>query len=127
MTPMLDLERFQLPAGWTAPLKPKQKPPRFCKTKFLRGPIPWAWIVRAMALPGRALAVGLILWRESGIRNSLTVPLQHAHLRDAGILSGAARRGMRYLEKANLVMIRRRPGRCLEVTILDGLNGNGKR
>src|SRR5262249_32809455 len=97
----------------------KRKPPRFCKSNFLRGPIPWAWLIRAMMLPGRALAVGLIIWREAGIRNSLTIPLQHARLREAGIRKDTGRRGLRSLETAGLVTISRPPGRCLEVTILE--------
>ena len=29
--------------------------------RFLKGPVPWPWLVRAMGLPGKALAVGLML------------------------------------------------------------------
>jgi hypothetical protein len=31
--------------------------------RFLKGPVPWPWIVAAAALPGSALIVGLSLWR----------------------------------------------------------------
>jgi hypothetical protein len=72
-----------------------------------------------MKLPGQALAVGLIIWREAGIRNSLTMPLQHARLREAEIKKDTSRRALRSLEMAGLVTISRPPGRCLEVTILE--------
>ena len=115
----LDLECFRLPPHQTAP--PKPKPPRYCKADFLRGPIPWSrWLVRAIALPGKALAVALVLWREAGIRNSMTVPVQPARLREAGILPDAARRALCTLEVAGLVKVRRPSGRCREVTILSG-------
>ena len=116
---MMDLDRFRLKTGMTAPAKPKRKPPHFCKAAFLRGPIPWPWLLRAMRQPGRALAVALVLWREAGIRKTMVIPLSQARLRESGIDRYAARRGLRALELNGLVTIRRPPGRCLEVTILD--------
>jgi hypothetical protein len=72
-----------------------------------------------MNLPGRALAVALILWREVGLRKAMTVPLSQTKLRESGIDRYAARRGLRALERDGLVTIRRPPGRCLEVTMRD--------
>ena len=115
---VLDLESFRLPAGMTAPLKAKRKPPRTWKGAFLRGPIPWAWVRTAMALPGRALAVGLIFWREAGCRNAMTIRLTLARLTESGIHPSAGRRAVRTLEAAGLISINRQPGRALEVTIL---------
>jgi hypothetical protein len=97
----------------------KPKPPRSCRRDFLKGPIPWSWLVRAMALPGAALAVALILWREAGIVKRLTVAAGHSRNRRCGILPDAGRRALRNLEKAGLVSIARKPGRGLEVTILE--------
>src|SRR5262245_20348622 len=114
-----DLEKFRLRPGMTAPAKPRHKPSRFCKVPFLRGPIPWAWLTRAMRLPGRALAVGLVLWRQVGLDGNRTVSLSHARLQECGIDRHTARRGIRSLESAGLVAIRRRQGRCLDVTIVD--------
>ena len=117
--PDLDLDKFRLPPGVSAPPKPKRKPPNYCRSTFLRGPIPWPWLVRAMTLPGRALAVALVLWREAGIRKAMTFPLSQARLREAAISTQAARRGLRALAMAGLLTIHRPPGRSLEVTILD--------
>lgn len=113
----LNLETFRLPPSATAPPQSKRKPPRFCRKDFLRGPIPWPWLVKAMELPGRALALSLILWREAGIKNLLTVALSQTRLRECGILPDAARRAVRNLEAAGLIAVNRKPGRCLEVTI----------
>jgi hypothetical protein len=72
-----------------------------------------------MALRGQALALGLVLWREAGIRKAMTFPLSQARLRDAAISRQAARRGLQALERAGLVIVKRLPGRCLELTILE--------
>jgi hypothetical protein len=101
-----------------APSRPK-KPPRHRPGEwFLRGPVPWLWLEAAARLPGKALAVGLCLWREAGRRRQQTVAtcLTRAGL---GVSEYAARRALRSLEVAGLVSIRRKPGRGLEVTILD--------
>jgi hypothetical protein len=123
----LDLAGFRLPPNRTAP--PRRKPPSCCRAGFLRGPIPWPWLVKAMTLPGRALAVALILWREAGMRKTMVISFSQARLREVGILPDAARRALRSLERAGLVTIRRPLGRCREVTILDAPapNSNGKR
>jgi hypothetical protein len=114
-----DPKRFQLPPNLTSPPKPKRKPPRFCEEPFLRGPISWVWLLKAMALPGRALAVALVLRREAGIRQAMTFTLSQARLRETGISRYASWRGLRALETAGLVAMQRPSGRCLEVTILE--------
>jgi hypothetical protein len=113
---ILDLGKFQLPPGMTA--KHKSKPPRTWKGQFLRGPVPWNWIKEAMKLPGQALAVGLVLWREAGCQNAMTIRLTPTRLQESGISHQAGRRGVRALEGAGLITIQRKPGRALEVTIL---------
>jgi hypothetical protein len=86
--------------------------------KFLKGPVSWAWLRRAMRLPGKSLAIGLILWRESGCTKDRTVHFCLARAAAEGIPTTTARRAIRELERAGLVTIRRRSGRGLEVTIL---------
>jgi hypothetical protein len=86
--------------------------------KFLKGPISWAWLCRAMRLPGKSLAIGLMLWRESGCAKDRTVRFCLARAAGEGIPTTTARRAIRELERAGLVTIRRKPGRGLEVTIL---------
>jgi hypothetical protein len=86
----------------------------------LKGPIPWDWLVAAMALPGRALAVGLVVWFEAGCKTRRTVSVSLARLGRAGLSEGAARRGLRLLERARLISIAYPPGRGLVVTILEG-------
>jgi hypothetical protein len=87
--------------------------------KFLKGPVPWDWLARAMALPGKALHVGLMLWLHSGMANRRTVHFCLARAEAEGIPTRTARRAVRALERAGLVSVVQRPGRGLEVTILD--------
>jgi hypothetical protein len=86
--------------------------------KFLKGPISWTWLRRAMRLPGKSLGIGLMLWRESGCVKDRTVRFCLARAAGEGIPTTTARRAIRELERAGLVTILRKPGRGLEVTIL---------
>lgn len=107
----------------SAPLpgRPHSRRPRpAAGGKFLKGPIPLAWIETAMALPGRALAVGVLLWFEAGCARGDTVDLTYARLARRGLPENTARRGLRALERAGLVTIDRRAGRALRVTIQRG-------
>ena len=53
--------------------------------RFLKGPIPWNWIIRASGLTGQALLLGLCLWRLKGATRSNTVALSNAELVPFGI------------------------------------------
>lgn len=109
-----DLVEMYVPTGT------KQRTPQLFKTgRFLKGPVPWLWLKRAMALPGKALAVGLILWQEAGCQKNRTVYFSLARAAADGIPPTTARRAIRALERARLVTICRKPGRGLEVTLRD--------
>lgn len=83
---------------------------------FLRGPIPWWWLKAAMALPGRALAVGLACWLQAGLRGSRAdLPV---NLSRAGIPRTSAARGLAALERAGLVRVHRHRGRKPLITIV---------
>jgi hypothetical protein len=89
--------------------------------RFYRGGyflIAWEWWRRAVQLPGRASAVALVVWREVNMRRSYTVKLKKCWLKEDNHTDGQVRRGVRTLESAGLVIIRRLPGRNLEVTIV---------
>ncbi len=85
---------------------------------FLSGPIPWAWLQAAASLPGRSLAVGLVIWREAFCRKLRTVHLTLARCATLGVSQKAARRAVRALEARGLIRITRTPGCALTVTIL---------
>src|SRR5437588_1131274 len=62
--------------------------------RFLKGPVPWSWIVAASALPGKALIVGLSLWRLAGALKSRTVTLGNADLEPFGVDRAAKSRAL---------------------------------
>jgi hypothetical protein len=116
MTPDIDLDRMRLPPVMTAP--PPGRPPRHRQgEKFLKGPVPWAWLESAMRLPGKALHVALALWWEAGCANRRTVRFCLNGSLPGGLTRQSARRGLRRLAAGGLVTIRHLPGRGLEVTL----------
>jgi hypothetical protein len=104
----------------TQRLQARRKPPRHRRGEpFLKGPIPWQWLQRALTLPGKALHVALLLWKEAGCRGSRTVPFRLARTAELGIHPDTAKRGLRALAKAGLLSVQYHPGRALEITLLD--------
>ena len=100
--------------------RPSRKPPRHRQgEQFLKGPIPWPWLLRAMQLHGKAVHVALMLWKESFIRGNRTIRFNLSATRKIGIHPDTARRGVRALISAKLVTVTHHPGQALEVTLLE--------
>lgn len=87
--------------------------------RYLKGPIPWNWVLRASMLLGKALIIGLCLWRISSATKSKTVVLGNRELEPLGIGRSAKSRALAELEGAGLIRTERRPGRWSEITLLD--------
>src|SRR5207244_10885202 len=85
---------------------------------FLKGPIPWRWVTLAMSLPGKSLHVGVMLWFRAGLEQANTVALSMSRFEQVGVSRFSASRGLRQLEKANLVKLDTGKGRNPRVTIL---------
>jgi hypothetical protein len=85
---------------------------------YLRGPVPWPWVLRAGALPGQALFVGLMVWKLAGMRRAKTVTFCLSKAARDSVPLRSARRALRALERAGLVKVERRTGRGLLVTLL---------
>jgi hypothetical protein len=97
-----------------------QKPPRHKPgEKFLKGPIPWKWLMLAAQQPGRAFHVAIALWFLAGIKQERTVGLSNKLMKDFGVDRHAKYRGLHALEVVGLVSVERRGGRSPVVTILD--------
>ena len=88
-------------------------------SKFLKGPVPWDWIAEASNLPGKALHVGLALWRLSGVLKSPTVRLGNSEVQALGVNRSAKSRALLALKSAGLIRISQKIGRLPEVTLLD--------
>ena len=87
------------------------------RTHFIP-PVPLGWFDRACVLPGKALAVGLILWRLATMRHTDTVTLTQAALKQHGLGRWVKYDALRSLERAGLVSVRRRDRKSPEVTLL---------
>jgi hypothetical protein len=89
--------------------------------RFLKGPIPWAWLTTAAQQPGKALHAAIVIWFLSGLNKSRKIALSGTALRTMGVNRHSGYRGRRALEKkAALITVERHPGRNPIVTILDG-------
>jgi hypothetical protein len=112
-----------MPASMTLPVPSqphRSRTPRHQRGElFLKGPIPWRWLELAAALPGRALAVALVVWHLVGLRKCRTVKLTPSKTSSLGLSARAARRGLNALESAGLVTVDRHRGRSPDVTVLD--------
>jgi len=120
-----DPTNHRLPADWPPPLPPPPKSMSRGRRQFLKGPVPWPWLVRAMRLPGQALGVGLMLWRESGCVRSRDVHFCLSRSAADGVPVRTARRAIQSLETAGLIAVSRKPGRGLDVTLLEATETRG--
>jgi len=68
----LDLNNLKLPDTFIKrELLPSSEPPKYNKgEKFLKGPIPWNWIVAIAKLGGKTLHVGIAIWHLVGMTKS---------------------------------------------------------
>ena len=103
-----DLSLLEQPA-------PKRTPSR---DRFLKGPVPWHWLVAAAALPGKALVVGLCLWRLSGATKKTTVMLGSEELKPFGVDRAAKSRAISALESAGLITATHKEGRFPIITLI---------
>jgi hypothetical protein len=77
------------------------------------------WFDRACVLPGKALAVGMVLWYLARRSRSSTVVLTQAALTQHGISRWEKYAALNALESTGLVTVRRRGKKNPEVTVLD--------
>jgi hypothetical protein len=119
-----NLEALQLPGEQIAKLFAKTgkvKGPLLHgpREEFLRGPIPLFWLTPATRLSGKALALALALWFQSGRKNSREVKLSSRILERFHVNRKALYRGLKALEAVGLVSVAKRRGKNPTVTILD--------
>lgn len=95
------------------------------KRLFIKGPIPLPWVELAAQLPGKALALGIGLWWLQGMVRDAEVKLSKRLLQSFNISRDAAADGLRRLEKAGLVRVKRAPGKRPSVRIVKELDPNG--
>lgn len=95
-------------------IQPKQRKP---KRRFVKGPIPLAWISKAAQLPGKALHVGMAIWYVRGLKKCDTFPITRETTEQFGLTRQALYRGLDNLELAGLISQQSQSGRSKIVTI----------
>lgn len=87
--------------------------------RFIKGPIPLPWFVKATALPGKAPIVALVLWWVHGLCKSATFALKRQATGEFCVSPDAAYDALKKLEEVGLIHVDRHCGRAPVVTILD--------
>ena len=86
--------------------------------KYLRGPIPLAWLCAAAKLPGKALPCGVALWFMRGVTQSVEqLYVSNILAADFGMSRYAKRRALLSLEAAGLVKLEQSGKRAVRVTL----------
>ena len=78
---------------------------------FLKGPIPWKWLQIAAKLPSKSLQISIALWFRAGIDKSREIKLTNVLLNSLGVDRFAKSRGLKHLEQAGLISIKRTFGK----------------
>jgi len=86
---------------------------------FLKGPVPLNWLAQAARCGSKALHVAIILWYRAGLKRSPTVKIPRWTADKFGLRRHAKTRGLKALERAGLVRVKRQQGCSPEVTLLD--------
>jgi hypothetical protein len=86
--------------------------------------MPLAWIQAASPIKGKALAVGVAIWYQAGLKKSQRVKLPSSLLRAFGINRHSGYRALRELERAGLLKVERHRGGCPVVEIIDRVECN---
>ena len=104
----------------TSSLQRRRDRQRSRGNRFLKGPIPLHWLEQAARLPGKALAIGLVIWFLSGLKGRMDkIAVSDKQAIGVGVSRKARYRAIQALEKAGLITVVRRRGVSPRVAILD--------
>jgi hypothetical protein len=122
-----DPARLALPMNGSPamPSPTRRLPRRPGDHKFIRGPIPLAWLARAARLPGKTLAVALLIWFLAGLHKDWTVKWEPSKAELFGVSRHAAYRAHGALAEVGLIKIKKQRGKSPMITILAHGAGTG--
>ena len=102
-----------------ASLRLRQESAQRRQGQFIRGPIPAWWVMRAAALPGKVLAVGMAIWFKRGLTGTPeNIAVTEKLAVRYGVKRKARYRALKMLEGAGLIEVDRQKGRSPRVTLL---------
>lgn len=89
------------------------------RPRFLKGPIPYEWLIRAGELPGESMKMAILIWHVSGLEKKRTgLPLPPRLWQDWYRNRKTFYRALERLEGAGLITVERRRGRSPVVSIV---------
>lgn len=87
--------------------------------RFLRGPIPLEWLMKAGQQSGQALHVAIAIWFLTGVKNTNSVQLSNKLLSEFGVNRYSKRRALKQLANAKLISVEQGRGKSPVVTVLE--------
>lgn len=87
--------------------------------RFLRGPIPLEWLMKASQQSGQALHVAIAIWFLTGVKNTNSVQLSNKLLNEFGVNRYSKRRALKQLANAKLISVEQGRGKSPVVTVLE--------
>jgi hypothetical protein len=121
----IDPKQIALPDG----LRPESAPPKVKAAekasrkritgRFLRGPIPLEWLMKAGQQSGQALHVAIAIWFLTGVKNTNSVQLSNKLLNEFGVDRYSKRRALKQLSNAKLISVHQGRGKSPVVTVLE--------
>lgn len=113
-----DIDQLRLKSG-TFQVPSKIVIERNPSERFIKGPIPIPWLVRAASLPGKyTLRTALVIFYVQGFEQSKKFMLDRFHFDLFGIKKDSARRSLERLRQAGLIGCVK-VGRKFRVTVHD--------
>jgi hypothetical protein len=93
------------------------------RDKFVKGPIPLAWLDKALLMGGRALNVALAIQYQVGLKKNKTVTLPRTTTRLFRVTRHNVWRALKRMEEAHMIFVLRRKGKLSHITVLDFQSG----
>jgi hypothetical protein len=111
-----DPENIRLTAEDSVHLHETKRRRRKPTGEYLKA-VPWAWVIAAANLPGRALVIALVIYHRVTMSRTDRVTLRGVWWGELRASHKTVRRALRDLERADLIAVERRPGRLLRVGV----------
>ncbi len=99
---------------------PPSSPPKPSSgEKFLKGPIPLNWLIKASSLPGKSMNMAVVLWYISGLTKKSKVSVSNKLASQFSIDRHAKYRALGWLTEAKLISVVTKVGKSPRITLLD--------
>ena len=116
----VSLGRVAAPASFAEMAEMAPKRADRSSLDYLRGPIDWPGLRKAICAGAGALPVALALWHLRALKDATSFPASHRTIRRiTGLTEKVVREGLRRLRNSGLIEVQERPGMNSLYTLLD--------